>query len=496
MERPASTREPIIAALEQTNRRNEIAAHVRLRSFRCSYSPHTDSLVGRPTKTREDCCGPIRAETIPGSAQRNGDTTRSPSKAKQSKTKESKTKHPKKGPPPMQIQPQTSPGYRRRRHGRPGFFAGRGGTPRSFSFSVLVFALGVVSVVALLALLRHHHGASRQGAPPRSSFRKAAEKGRIKGRRGPSLVSPPLPPLSSSFDWSDVRASQKVEGNCGADKCFWRSVSDPENVGYLVASAGYHYERMARAYDFATATLEKACHARHLYLSEPLKVGATKEFLRELNGLRKNPYFAYVDEVAPKGTKPKSDRLVFDENDPHLVVQKVKVAPPSSLAFGYLARKWDLLVTRDLPAFRTHLVSLGIDPRSLEAKLDEERRKIECAMDHSPTYWYDLQGLIDEGGNYHHTDVDSQFWVEVGDPSDEDLDLNDRDENEEGVRIVDAKETYGMRHELIARFNEMIQRLVDPPPEGVDELPAWDDDSESESNSESDLGNDHDSGEA
>jgi len=276
----------------------------------------------------------------------------------------------------------------------------------------------------------------------------------------------------SSFDWADVQVSQKVEGACGFDKCFWRSVSDPENVGYLMASAKYHYDRMTKAYDFSVDVLNKKCNAKHLYLEKPLLVEVKSDFVQQLNSLKQNRHLEYVDNIAPRpeGKKSRVDHKVFKENDPYLVIQKVKVAPKPSLAFGYIARKWDLLVVKDLPKFRSLLTSKGIDPKSLEPKLEDERRKIECVMDNSSTYWYDLQGLIDAEGNYHHLDVDSQFWVDVGDP-------HEAQDDDEGVKIVDLKETYEMRHELIGKFNEMIQRLVNPPPEGVDELPAWDDDS-------------------
>eukprot|EP00536_Pseudo-nitzschia_multiseries_P003823 jgi/Psemu1/8604/gm1.8604_g len=277
--------------------------------------------------------------------------------------------------------------------------------------------------------------------------------------------------VSKNFDWSDLPISNGVEGNCGADKCFWRSVSDPTTVGYLVASARYHYDRMRKAYDFAVDVLDATCHAKHLYLEPPELVRVEHGFAEHLNGLRQNRHYEYVDKIAPKpdGLRSRSDRIVYDATDPYLVVQKVRVAPDPSLAFGYMARKWDLLVVEDLPRFRTLLAERGTDLKTLEAKLETERRKIECAMDHSPTYWYDLQGLIDPDGNYHHMDVDSQFWVGVGDPT-------QPVDDDEGVKIVDQKETYDQRHELIGKFNEMIQRLVHPPPEGVDELPAWDDD--------------------
>jgi len=280
--------------------------------------------------------------------------------------------------------------------------------------------------------------------------------------------------VAASFDWTDLPISKGVEGNCGADKCFWRSVSDPDHVGYLVASARYHYERMSKAYDFAVTILDQTCHAKHLYLEPPVLVQVPQRgFAEKLNELRQNRHYKFVDKIAPtpRNGISRVDRKVYDVSDPYLVIQKVRVAPNRSLAFGYMARKWDLLVVEDLPKFRKLLTERGTDPKKFEAKLENERRKIECAMDHSPTYWYDLQGLVDPEGNYHHMDVDSQFWVEVGDPGEPHYEAVAN-----GVKIVDPKETYDQRHELIGKFNEMIQRLVHPPPEGVDELPAWDDD--------------------
>lgn len=266
---------------------------------------------------------------------------------------------------------------------------------------------------------------------------------------------------SSSFDWMDLEASKKAKGACGADKCFWRSVSDPEK-GYLVASAKHHYDRMKRAYEFAVDVLERECDAKHLYLESPFQIPVSVKLLEQLESLKDNPHFQFVDKLNPNRSS-RAARKIFDTDDPYVVVQPVRIAPQPSLSFGVMARKWLKLVEYDLPAFRLLLEQKGIPPKSLEANLDAERRKIECAMHRSDTYYYDLQGLIDTEGNYHHIDVDSQFWVQLGDaPADDD----------EGMIFVNASEAYAQKLELVGKFNEMIQRLVEPPPPGLDELPA------------------------
>jgi hypothetical protein len=275
---------------------------------------------------------------------------------------------------------------------------------------------------------------------------------------------------NNSFDWNELQVAQNVTGMCGADKCFWRSSSDPESVGYLVASAGYHYRTMKKAYDFAVDVLDRKCHARHLFLEAPQMVSVTPSFVQTLNSLKHNDHAEFVDNLGIKGKKPRAVLKIFDEDDQHVVVQKVRVAPKPNLMFGYMARKWDMLV-KDVPRFRSELQATGTRLRHIQEKLESERKGIECAMQYSDTYWYDLQGLIDLEGNYFHIDIDSQFWMEIADF-----------ESDNGKAVTNAI-AYQRRQTLMGKFNEMIQRIVDPPPDGVSELSAWDDD---ESNSDGD----------
>lgn len=267
-------------------------------------------------------------------------------------------------------------------------------------------------------------------------------------------------PTKNAFDWSHIQVSQNAKGMCGADKCFWRSTSDPDSIGYLVASAGEHYQRMKRAYEFAVQVLDEKCKARHLFLEAPQLIRIGPTWAKKLNSLRHNDQA----EFANKWGQRKKSKDVFDEDDHYMVVQKVKVAPKQNLMFGFMETKWEMLVERDIPRFRSELRANGISLRDMEVKLEFERKGIECAMEYSETYWYDLQGLIDLEGNYFHIDVDSQFWVEIGDPEDPD---------NTAVLTVNEAMAYKRRQNLVGRFNEMIQRLVYPPPEGVDELAAW-----------------------
>jgi len=271
-----------------------------------------------------------------------------------------------------------------------------------------------------------------------------------------------------SFDWTELELTQGVSGNCGADKCFWRSTSDPESVGYLVASAKDHYARMKKAYDFAIDVLETKCLAKHLFLEAPIKVPVKKKFLKRLNALRDSEHAKFVDGLKRKNKAKRTEMLIYDENDLFVVVQKVRVAPKPSITFGYMARKWDLLVDKHVPRFRSELLAKQISLRDIEVKLESERKGIECAMQHSHGYWYDLQGLIDLDGNYYHMDIDSQFWVRV-----EGSESEDDDDKDDDNMTINMQTAYRKRQVMIGKFNEMIQRIVDPPPDGVHELSAW-----------------------
>ena len=266
-----------------------------------------------------------------------------------------------------------------------------------------------------------------------------------------------------SFDWDDVQLAQNVTGLCGADKCFWRSTSDPISVGYLVSSAKYNYKTMRKSYEFAVNILEEKCHSRHLLLDAPKRVKVTSDFVRHLNALKHNDYSEYRNKQGKKVTKLTADHQVFDEDDHAVVVQKVRVAPKPNLLFGYMAGKWDMLVEKDIPRFRSELQADGTPLRLIEEKLESERKGIECAMQYSETYYYDLQGLIDLEGNYFHIDIDSQFWLGI---------IGQESENGMG-RSVTRAVAYNRRHAVIGKFNDMIHRLVDPPPDGLSELSAW-----------------------
>lgn len=288
-----------------------------------------------------------------------------------------------------------------------------------------------------------------------SSFRKVSSAAKSVTNLALHHHHPPSGSSLESFDWSDFSLTRDVEGKCGADKCFWSSNSNPETVGYLVASAHHHFDRMKKAYEFAVDVLEGKCHAKHLFLEPPVKVRVSSKFVRKLNSLKHNDQATFAKKS--KGLH----HNVFVKDEEYVVVQKVTVAPKPNLMFGLMAFKYEMMVAKDIPAFRSELIARGIDLRQLEEKLESERKGIECAMQHSNTYFYDQQGLIDLEGNYFHMDIDSQFWAEIGDPE---------SSEDDDVLTVNTAQAYKRRQTLILKFNEMIQRLVDPPPEGVDEL--------------------------
>ena len=85
------------------------------------------------------------------------------------------------------------------------------------------------------------------------------------------------------FDWNEVEVvSKNADGICGAMKCFWRSTTDPDNVGYLVAD-DVLYTEMTLAYNFAKNVLEGKCRAKHLYLEKPFRTKASPKLISWLN---------------------------------------------------------------------------------------------------------------------------------------------------------------------------------------------------------------------
>mmetsp|Transcript_24169 Transcript_24169/g.27015 ORF Transcript_24169/g.27015 Transcript_24169/m.27015 type:complete len:412 (-) Transcript_24169:19-1254(-) len=277
---------------------------------------------------------------------------------------------------------------------------------------------------------------------------------------------------TTEFQWDDVQVTQNVKGMCGHYKCFWKSISNP-NEGYLITSQrDGTYNTMKKAYQFAKDVIETKCHAKHLYLDSPQKVKVKASFIQRLNKLTQSDHDAWLDELYPRKTAAlrarKKARNIFQGQI--LVVQKVAVAPTPNLNVGFNdMKKWEQSVNDSLPTFRNEI---DIAMNQLEMKLESERKGLQCVMDASDTYWYDLQGLIDTKGGYYHIDFDSQFFQQK----------------------TSVADTYAKRHEMIGKFNQIIQRLTDPPPLGVDELPPVekDDDDEGDDENGDDYDYDHD----
>jgi len=92
------------------------------------------------------------------------------------------------------------------------------------------------------------------------------------------------------FQWDDVQVTQNVKGMCGHYKCFWRSISNP-NEGYLITSQrDGTYNTMKKAYQFAKDVIETKCHAKHLYLDSPQKVKVKASFIQRLNKLTQSDH--------------------------------------------------------------------------------------------------------------------------------------------------------------------------------------------------------------
>ena len=222
---------------------------------------------------------------------------------------------------------------------------------------------------------------------------------------------------------------------------------------------------MIAAYKFAKEIIETKCHAKHLLLEPPLQVKVTDEFVQKINNLTHIEWAVFKDKVHPreKGESARSDRDVFWGN--LLVVQKVMVAPSPNIIFGFDRMKWGHTVVELIPKFRKEILmnstakitKHNLSLKDLETKLESERKGIQCAIEHSGgsfdsrQYWFDLQGFLDLDGNYYHVDIDSQFWRRK--------------------KSLRSKDMYARKQAVIQRFNEMIQRLTDPPPSGVPELP-------------------------
>jgi hypothetical protein len=198
------------------------------------------------------------------------------------------------------------------------------------------------------------------------------------------------------FPWDDVDFT--IQASCGVDKCFWPSVSEPQQYGYLITAEG-GYDGVRQALVFAQH-IAQVCSARHLFLPSSdgvVLVNVTMEFMQDLAQRVHNPSRVAVGRPTP---------WVFYKKDTRLTVQKVIRAPVPHLLYGTYGTKWDAMI-QEIPKFQQQLqISLS----TLRQRLEQEKKVLQCVLEKAGTmYWHDTQGLIDVQGRFYHIDLDHHF---------------------------------------------------------------------------------------
>jgi hypothetical protein len=198
--------------------------------------------------------------------------------------------------------------------------------------------------------------------------------------------------VDASLPWKDMDLDKW--GNCGSNKCFFRSVSN-DTIGYLVAGEDL-YGGMLRATQLAEE-LHNEFGSNHLYL-EVGKVNATTAILDRLNAV------AYIPSKAEGGMKPGGAVLHFEDANAtvgRLTVQTVRAAPEPSLFLGSATANLEITLSR-VAAFRLLIPDREAFRRQIEIELERFSR----LLPEYPHLRYDFQGLVDLEGNFYLIDLD------------------------------------------------------------------------------------------
>lgn len=242
-----------------------------------------------------------------------------------------------------------------------------------------------------------------------------------------SLSSKPKMPVQygDAKILNDIDLSKR--SSCGVSKCFWPSVSDPDNVGYLVTNEG-EADALYYAFDVAKDIAEN-CGVRHTFAPHTpvVLIEVSVAWMTNLARMVFNPSRVAVGQRSPQ---------VFHPHDTVVAVQKVICAPSPNLLYGTGGTKWPYMVA-EMEKFRDQVV---VSRAELKARLHKEAEHLKCVFTRYPTYWLDFQGIVDTKGNFYHMDIDQNYW------------------NEHHLRAVNLQK----QEKCLDDFYLMVQGLTDP----------------------------------
>ena len=196
-------------------------------------------------------------------------------------------------------------------------------------------------------------------------------------------------PATSVTEFTCYNINWNISAPCGAHKCFYRDSTNSDNIGYLIAQ-----QQPNRSEDLVSQW------EAIIYL-QTKKGGGGR---RRRHFLLGPPSICFISEVLASNlsslaiTRHKVPR--YNSTLP-VVVQKVQVAPKSSILIGcHYGRQQQIQ-----QSLKVLLDSYVVDKDKIVSKLTQEFQSTIQTMEDEPWYARDWQAILDHEGNLYNMDV-------------------------------------------------------------------------------------------
>lgn len=193
------------------------------------------------------------------------------------------------------------------------------------------------------------------------------------------------------IDWQVQNKKGYRRATCGKLTCFFPSRSH-DQLGYVVTH-GKAYDAMKKVQDALVPKLQK-------YPGRLLELPSQSPVLVNIS----QPLACLLGTYTAQPERPRERKtVVFDPNDPLVVVHKVMKAPEPNILIGHATEKidtarkgWSTLVDKN-------------NAPSAFRNLQHDIHGLAAALAEIPELVVDFQGLVDEYGHFYHVDLDRVY---------------------------------------------------------------------------------------
>lgn len=248
------------------------------------------------------------------------------------------------------------------------------------------------------------------------SFYGAQRASQLPPRYASSSLALPRPrqePFSFTCErpWNDMDLTRNA--TCGGRKCFFESITQPDQRGYLVSDAS-NLERMQASTRIAWQ-LQDEFGARHVFTyGGPQLVVINTSLAERLSAVVHRP----IENALP-GFVPQAFFKKLVDNNSHTItvaVQAVAVVPPPALWIGLGQGNYHLMMSQAAPTF-WHAIGSGDNNadarRAWGRQFAQEIQKICQIWDRHPLLYFDFQGIVSgQTGHFYHADLDGHLGKE------------------------------------------------------------------------------------